>query len=405
MFDINLGSFEALSGENKKRLGLLLRAMKPDQQKLNKNEVYFVDNNGKMERVKLSHSIKRRLSNKYPGQFRYQVIGDKIADGRRMKDPMSGVVLKTLIKSSPYYLILNDCGELIKKDTKRAIKSTKFLFHAGYKGAEDFMLRQEELFTAENLLSIIFYQHQTSTLQKREYSKPDGSSVKRTELYFFMPYFKGFDLFDVYEKGYLSTLEIWQKFRIIKNIFEELDKLHRLNILHLDLKPENILLDLETLNVKLIDLGNAKFISSLPYEKKPSIGGSALYASPEQFSNGKISERSDCYGLAAILVIILFDTNTIADYLQLIKQNKFEHLISPPFIHRNLASLNGIAEIGEVSKDDITQIVDFIKRLSAFDSAERPSPCNGFEFFKLLEEKHSSTSVEERSLSALQLMQ
>ncbi len=57
----------------------------------------------------------------------------------------------------------------------------------------------------------------------------------------------------------------------MKQLFEALQHVHKMNIAHRDLKPENILLD-ENLNVKLTDFGFARLLQ--PGEK---LFGGILY--------------------------------------------------------------------------------------------------------------------------------
>ena len=63
----------------------------------------------------------------------------------------------------------------------------------------------------------------------------------------------------------METLSFFLLFRyIMKQLFEALQHVHRMNIAHRDLKPENILLD-DSLNVKLTDFGFARILQ--PGEK------------------------------------------------------------------------------------------------------------------------------------------
>jgi len=65
---------------------------------------------------------------------------------------------------------------------------------------------------------------------------------------------------------------------IMRQIFEALLHVHRMNIVHRDLKPENVLLD-DNLNVKLTDFGFARCLQ--PGEQLFELVGTPGYLAPE----------------------------------------------------------------------------------------------------------------------------
>lgn len=79
---------------------------------------------------------------------------------------------------------------------------------------------------------------------------------------------------------------------IMKQLFEALQHVHRMNIAHRDLKPENILLD-DSLNVKLTDFGFARLLQ--PGEKLFELVGTPGYLAPELLKTNMF-EGAEGYG-------------------------------------------------------------------------------------------------------------
>ena len=86
--------------------------------------------------------------------------------------------------------------------------------------------------------------------------------------------------------------------KIICEICDALDYMHRKQVIHRDLKPENILITHNGQNVKIIDFG----LSDTDYFatfKAPA--GTKIYASPELLAGEVIDNRSDIWSLGVII--------------------------------------------------------------------------------------------------------
>lgn len=90
--------------------------------------------------------------------------------------------------------------------------------------------------------------------------------------------------------------------RVGREVAAGLAAAHAAGITHCDLKPENVLQD-RTGRVRVIDFGLAHW----PEADDSPLGGSAGYLAPEQISPafGTITERTDVYGLGALLYALL----------------------------------------------------------------------------------------------------
>ena len=86
--------------------------------------------------------------------------------------------------------------------------------------------------------------------------------------------------------------------KIICEICDALDYMHRKQIIHRDLKPENILITHNGQNVKIIDFGLSDADSFAAF-KAPA--GTKIYASPELLAGEPIDNRSDIWSLGVII--------------------------------------------------------------------------------------------------------
>jgi serine/threonine protein kinase len=86
---------------------------------------------------------------------------------------------------------------------------------------------------------------------------------------------------------------------------QALEYAHSRGVVHCDLKPANLLLDPDG-GVRVADFGLARLLSD-PTPQAAHIEGTAPYMAPEQASPcwGPIDERTDVYGLGAVLFALL----------------------------------------------------------------------------------------------------
>ena len=86
--------------------------------------------------------------------------------------------------------------------------------------------------------------------------------------------------------------------KIICEICDGLDYMHRKQIIHRDLKPENILITHNGQNVKIIDFGLSDADS---YYTLKTPAGTRHYASPELLSGSPVDQKADLWSLGVII--------------------------------------------------------------------------------------------------------
>ncbi|MDX1959097.1 MAG: serine/threonine-protein kinase PknK, partial [Leptospiraceae bacterium] len=89
----------------------------------------------------------------------------------------------------------------------------------------------------------------------------------------------------------------------------ELGEIHKLNLVHKDIKPHNIILNSEKGEVRIIDFGNASFLTkqSSVTSLNSSLEGTLAYISPEQTGrmNRSVDYRTDFYSLGVTFYQLL----------------------------------------------------------------------------------------------------
>lgn len=88
--------------------------------------------------------------------------------------------------------------------------------------------------------------------------------------------------------------------KIMKNILEGVNYLHKKNIVHRDLKPENILFTKNGV-LKIVDFGTSKFFTK---KVMKTTHGTPYYIAPEVLKE-KYDEKCDIWSCGVILYILL----------------------------------------------------------------------------------------------------
>ncbi len=146
-----------------------------------------------------------------------------------------------------------------------------------------------------------------------------------------------FIVMDFIEGNNLAELSIEQEPSIINIIHwiseaaQALYFVHMQGIVHCDLKPANILVDSNSI-AKVTDFGFARSLAEIEQNNPIGLEGTAPFMAPEQIDNfwGKVSPRTDVYGLGAVLITLLtgkplFDGNRISEiFSQIMTVNQKE---------------------------------------------------------------------------------
>lgn len=118
-----------------------------------------------------------------------------------------------------------------------------------------------------------------------------------------MDFIEGRNLDELSKKQNLSITNIIQW---ISDAAQALHFIHQQGIVHCDLKPANILIDSNHI-AKVTDFGFARSLTEIEQNTPIGLEGTAPFMAPEQIDTfwGKVSPRTDVYGLGAVLFTLL----------------------------------------------------------------------------------------------------
>jgi serine/threonine-protein kinase len=132
-----------------------------------------------------------------------------------------------------------------------------------------------------------------------------------------MEYLHGHDLHHMIRMHEDVSLD--RKIRIVTELCHGLAYAHKAGIVHRDIKPSNIRLT-DDLQVKILDFGIARLITSQTMTTHGTVMGSIHYMSPEQIKAAHVDGKSDIFSVGIILYEILcyrkpFDAENTASIL------------------------------------------------------------------------------------------
>ena len=122
--------------------------------------------------------------------------------------------------------------------------------------------------------------------------------------YFVMELIEGESLSQSLARGALAPAEAVS---IARQMASALAAVHDHGVIHADVTPSNTLVvGTDPLHVKLVDFGLAAIAGErMPYENSEFVLGTPAYISPEQLRGLPPTDRSDQYGLGAVLFEML----------------------------------------------------------------------------------------------------
>jgi serine/threonine protein kinase len=129
-----------------------------------------------------------------------------------------------------------------------------------------------------------------------------GDGEQDGQLFYVMELIEGQSLQDILQQGH--TFDFREVTRIAIEVCAALKHAHDSGVIHRDLKPANLLLNSEG-HIKLTDFGIAKLFGASHRTADGSVVGTADFMAPEQADSRAVTNRTDLYGLGAVMFTLL----------------------------------------------------------------------------------------------------
>ncbi len=320
-------------------------------------------------------TIRKRSYNAVDNQPRLMIY-----DQSRSKGAIGGVavpMLEAMIKA--------DGRNLRYYEPKKALKTIKL----GKKFTKQQAEKEAEIIG--RMYPSKKYKHETGTPKS---SAHISFNSNKTEAYIIMPLFKGTDLKTVMQ----NKLHFSQRKRIAYNLAKEMQRMHKLGIVHHDIKPANIMVDAATFDVKITDFGAANYIG-----EDVGICGTITLMAPEKLAKTQSSPQNDYFSFAATLALLFGVTDSInrrgvellrdKDGQLLLDKNRQVRFKFDNELLNNPLELEGLFEGitgAEGFPNTREKIENLIKELGAISPADRPDSLQ--QAIAVLAPKKKSTS-------------
>ncbi|KAL1542007.1 non-specific serine/threonine protein kinase [Salvia divinorum] len=272
---------------------------------------------------------------------------------------------------------------LIVTDNGRQTVAIKRLSTSSKQGAQEFLTEIETLSQLRhvNLVSLI------------------GYCTKHKEMVLVYEYVANGTLSELINKRSRNDTDwaslTWkERLSICIGVGQGLDYIHSKSVIHRDVKSANILLD-ENLVPKITDFGIAIYRNGIELESQVStlVKGTVGYIDPSYFTTGRITKKSDTYGLGVVLLEVLCGRRVIV-----VDAGESERILTV-WARESISTGNADQIVAstlrsEISKDSLETYLRVVER--CLDPEPKIRPTMAEVVFKLelaLEQQRRSESV------------
>jgi serine/threonine protein kinase len=161
----------------------------------------------------------------------------------------------------------------------------------------------------------------------------------RSGQYLVMELVRGIDLGDLLKQRGSPGLPVDQSVEYVRQACEALQYVHDQQIVHRDVKPQNMILSEN--GIVLVDFGIARLLDEA--ESDGTVGiGTPRFMAPEVFAGGRVSPRTDVFGIAATLWTLIAGKAPV--YADPTKLSSIQEDVSPELERTVAAGLELIPE-------------------------------------------------------------